>query len=251
MAFSITEFTFGSAISEIAKLVGHTTIAPPDPVGSTDPAIQQMGAAVNFALQEMLTLHEWQDLTVEATLSVVADSLGQAEKGFNLPADFYRFIDQTQWSSAALMPAGGPVSNQAWMAAIVQSFNSPITLNWQMRGDQLWFLRPPFPVAVNFKYMYLSNAQVIDGAVTTTLKNRADKNADTFKLDSELIMLLGRARYLEWKGFDASAAVRDFLSMFNSRVGADKGAGILSLCRSRTIPLINPAASLPSTGYGV
>ena len=249
MPVQITEYTYGTAIAEIAKLVGHTTTAPPDPVGSTDPAIQQMASAINVALEELLTMHEWQDLTVKTELSVVGASAGLAEQGYNLPADFYRFIDQSQWSSTSIMPAGGPVSNQAWMASVVQSFSSEFTLNWQMREDQIWFLNPPFPVPALFKYMYLSKAQVIDGSDPTLFKNKATLNSDTFKLDSQIIMLLGRARYLEWKGFDASAAVRDFLAIFNSRAGADKGAGILSLCRRGQPPLIGPQ-SLPNTGYG-
>lgn len=248
MTVAITDFTYGSAIQEICRLVGHSN--PPDPAGSTDPAVQQMGAAVNFALEELLTMHEWQDLTIKTTLSVVADSLGQVEKGFTLPADFFRFIDQSQWNSGSHLPAGGPVSNQAWMAYTVQSFSPVLSLYWQMRGDQLFFLSPPFPTPVTFSYMYLSRAQVIDGATPTLFKNVATTNADTFKLDSFLVMLLGRARYLEWKGFDASAAVRDFLGIFNSRVGADKGAPVLSLSRKIGIPLVSPLYSLPNTGYG-
>ena len=249
MTIQITNFTYGEAISEICKLVGHSSIAPADPVGSTDPAVQQMGAAINFALEELLTLHEWQDLTVKTSLSVVGLSAGLAEQGYDLPDDFFRFIDQSQWSSSSMMPAGGPVSNQAWMSSVVQSFSSQFTLNWQMREDQIWFLNPPYPTPVTFQYMYLSRAQVIDGADPTIVKNRADQNADTFKLDSFIIMLLGRARYLEWKGFDSSAAVRDFIAIFNSRVGADKGGQVLSLSSRGGAPLISPS-SLPNTGYG-
>jgi hypothetical protein len=246
MPIAITELTYGLAIQQICRLVGHPI--PADPAGSTDAAVQQMGAAINFALSELLTMHEWQDLTVKATLPIVSDFAGQTEKGFDLPDDFYRFIDQTQWGSSSMLPAGGPVSNQSWMAYIIQSFSPQMTLFWQMRGDQLWILNPP-DVSVNFEYMYLSDAQVIDESDPTLFKNVAATNGDTFKLDSFIIMLLGRARYLEWKGFDASAAVRDFLAMFNSRVGQD-GAPILSLNRGTGLRLIDPWGSLPNTGYG-
>jgi len=248
MPITITDLTYGAAISRICAMVGHPE--PTDPAGSTDPAVQQMGQAINFALEELLTMYEWQDLTVKTTLAIVADGAGQAEKGFDLPDDFYRFIDETQWGQQSGLPAGGPVSNQAWMAYTVQGFTPLLTLFWQMRGDQLWVLNPPFPVAANFDYMYLSKAQVIDGDDPTTIKNVADKNGDTFKLDSFLVMLLGRARYLEWKGFDSSAAGRDFIAMFNSRAGADKGARTLSLVRRTNPLLINPLSSLPNTGFG-
>lgn len=249
MPVTITETTYGSAIQEICRVTGYSI--PADPAGSTDSAVQQMGAAVNFALNELLTLHEWQDLTTKATLSIVATGAGQEERGFDLPDDFYRFIDQTQWSSASMLPAGGPVSNQAWMAYSIQNFAPQLTLYWQMRGDQLWIMNPPYPTPVDFEYMYLSKAQVIDGDDSATMKNNATKNSDTFLLDGNIITLLARARYLEWKGFDASAAVRDFLAIFNSKVGADKGGQILSLNKgSGGVRLIDPYFSLPNTGFG-
>lgn len=249
MTLSITTLTYGTAIQSICKLVGHPI--PTDAAGSSDAAVQQMGGAINVALDELLNMHEWQDLTIKTTLAIVADSQGQKEKGFSLPVDFYRFIDQTQWGAQSLLPAGGPISNQAWMAYTVQNYAPQLTFYWQMRGDQLWILNPPYPTPVDFAYMYLSNAQVIDQDVSTTLKNVATKNGDLFKLDAYLIMLLGRARYLEWKGFDASAATRDFLNAYASRAGSDKAAPILTLGGNIGMPLINPNTSLPNTGYGV
>lgn len=246
--YQITEFTYGSAIQEICRLVGHPR--PTDAAGSTDPAVQTMGAAVNFALRELLNMYEWQDLTVKSFISVVADSSGQLEKGFDLPEDFYRFIDQTQWSDQSLMPAGGPVPPASWMAYMVRQFTPVLTMFWQMRQDQLWIMSPPYPDPFNFEFMYLSVAQVIDADDATLLKSVADKNGDTFKLDSFMIMLLARARYLEWKGFDSSAAMRDFLGVYNSRAGADKGAPVISLNRPVGLPLITPTGNLPVTGYG-
>jgi hypothetical protein len=210
-----------------------------------------MGAAVNNALSELLTLHEWQDLTVKATLPIVASAAGIKEQAYPLPADFYRFIDQSQWNAGSLIPAMGPVSNQAWMAYTVRNWTPQLTLFWQMRNDMLNVLNPPFPTPANFDYMYLSRAQVIDQDDPTIFKNIADKNGDKFFLDGYMIMLLARARYLEWKGFDASAATRDFLAIFSSRAGSDKGAPVLSLSPSYGIPLISPLTSLPPTGYGL
>lgn len=248
MPYEITSYTYGSAIQQICRLVGHPV--PVDAAGSSDLAILQMGAAINNALMELLTLHEWQDLTKTGSISIVADSLGQQEKAFDLPDDYYRFIDQTQWGQQSMLPAMGPVSPQSWMLYTVRGYTPQLTLSWQLRQDQLWVLSPPYPDAVDFDFMYLSQAQVVDADYATLYKNTATKNGDTFLLDGNLILLLGRAKYLEWKGFDASAAMRDFLSVFNSRAGADKGAPILSLNRPLGLPLIDPLVNLPDTGYG-
>lgn len=247
MAVQIEVLTYGNAIAEIARLVGHPV--PLDPVGSTDPAVLQMGAAVNVALTELLTLHEWQDLTLRMSISIVASAPGEKERAFDLPADYYRFIDQTQWSPQTMLPAMGPISPQAWMQYTVQNWTPQLTLFWQVRGDKLNVLNPPFPTPVDFQAFYISKAQVIDQDDPTLLKNRATKNGDTFMLDSFMIMQLGRARYLEWKGFDASAATRDFLVIYNSRAGADKGSSVLSLNRPAGFPLLS-TLNVPITGYG-
>lgn len=247
MSFSITNYTYGSMIQRICRLVGHPV--PVDPAGSTDSAVIQMGEAINNALSELLTMFEWQDLTIKATLSVVATVPGEDERGFTLPVDFYRFIDQSQWAESSQLPAAGPVSNQGWMQYIVRDIGPLLSLTWQMRGDLLYFLKPP-TAATPFDYMYLSIAQVIDQDVSTTLKNEASKNGDFFILDGNLIMLLGRCKYLEWKGFDSAAATRDFMIAFSSRTGANKGAAVLNIGRQFGLPLINPLSSLPDTGYG-
>jgi hypothetical protein len=81
--------------------------------------------------------------------------------------------------------------------------------------------------------MYLSRALVQDADDPTLFKNVANKNGDTFQLDGILMTLLTRVKWLEAKGFDSSAAIRDFLLAFDSRTGAEKGANILNMARGR------------------
>ena len=248
MPYTNTEYTYGEAIKEICRMVGHPV--PADAAGSTDLAVQQMGTSLNKALAELLTMYDWQDLTVRTSLSVQQDSPGQKEKGYDLPDDFEKFIDQTQWDGSNQIPAAGPVSPQGWMQYYTRTSSSILTLAWQRREDQLFFLYPPAD-ATDFNYMYLSKAMVIDADTPTDTKNVASKNGDRFKIDDNLVLLLGRAKYLEWKGFDSSIAVKDFLIAYNSRVGSNKGAPVLNLSRpTGGMPLITPMGNLPDTGYG-
>lgn len=249
MAVQITVTDYGAAIKAICRMVGHP--APLDPAGSTDPAVIQMGAAINTALGELLTKREWQDLTVKDSLPIVADMAGQKEKPFALPLDFYKFIEQTQWGQQTMLPAMGPISNQAWMGYVVRNWTPQLTLFWQMRNDKLNILNPPFPNPITFEYMYLSRAQVIDQDDPNLFKNIAEKNGDKFFLDGVMVTLLGRALYLEWKGFDSSAAQRDFQTVYDSRAGSDKGAPILSLVPSHGLPYLNIMTNTPDSGYGL
>src|SRR6185295_13680680 len=106
-------FNFGQAINFICSLVGYP--ASSDPAGSIDTKHAQMRGAITDACAELLALREWQDLTAEGRIDVLADMPGQKQKAFAMPVDFYRFIDQTQWSSQALTPlVSGPASAQTW-----------------------------------------------------------------------------------------------------------------------------------------
>ena len=247
MPYTDTSYNVGEVIQEICRLVGHPV--PVDPVGSTDEAVQQMVVCTNRALEELLTMFEWEELTVRTSLSVQRDAPGQLEKAYDLPDDFYKFCDMTQWQGTSQIPAAGPISNRAWMTYYIRTANPILTLSWQLRGKQIYFLAPPEDAAT-FAYMYISKAMVnVNGGADTS--NKAVNNDDTFNLDDNLVLLLARAKYLEGKGFDSSGAMRDFLIAYNSRVGANKGAGAVSLnSGSGEVPLLDPMLNAPDTGYG-
>lgn len=248
MAFQIVNDTTLSAIVQnVAALVSYPI--PNDPAGDPDPAVQQMVQAVNMAGLDLLALHDWQELTKSYSLSIVADSAGQREKSFSLPVDFYEFVDQTQWNSSMQWPAIGPVSPQAWQQLLVRQTLPTLSFYWQVRGNQLYILSPPTS-AQTLTFFYQSIAWVIDQDNTALYKNRATKNGDTIVLDSVLMTQYARTKWLEMKGLDSSAAMRDFQVAFENRKGNEKGAPLLSMVRGTGFPYINPYGNTPDTGYG-
>jgi hypothetical protein len=248
MSFEIVnQATLQQVVQLACQMVGYPV--PPSPATSSDPKIQQMIAAANQASRELFTQYEWPELIEQGLIDVFYDLPDQKEKGFDLPTDFFRYIDQTQWNGAMRLPAHGPVTPQGWMAYLVMPITSIFTLTWQMREGKVWFLNPPAPPGNPFRFMYYSNALVIDGDVPTTLKNFAAKNDDIFRLDGNLITLLARAKWLGWNGFDTANAQREYNTAYDTRVGATKGAPILSAVRFGGLHLIN-AANVPATGYG-
>jgi hypothetical protein len=226
MPVQITRFDFGQAINFICTLVGYPI--SPDPAGSPDLKHVQMRGAITEACAELIALREWQDLTTEGVIQVVADGVGQKQKAFPLPDDFYRFIDQTQWSSQMLAPLGGPASAQLWARFNAVGYPSS-TAFWQIRGDMLWVLSPPYPDPQPFSFFYISRAVIIDETDPTIRKNQVTKNGDSFVLDAYLIALLARKKWLEWNSMSSEAATADFNAVYSSRAGADKGASILSI----------------------
>lgn len=247
MPFLITNNgTLSAIVNTICRRVSYP--APVDIAASTDPKILQMIAAANAASDELWTDYEWSDLITTGSISVVRDSPGQTEKGFDFPADFFRFVNQTQWDGSMQFPALGPITPQGWMAYLVLPISSVFTLTWQVRSNQVWFLNPP-AVASTFRFMYYSLATVTDGVTPTLLKNVATANTDSFRLDSGLVEALARQKWLEWNSFDSSAAARDFSILYDARIGVKKASPVLSAVRFGGLRLID-AGNLPQTGYG-
>lgn len=242
----VNDSTLSAIVQNVAQLVSFPT--PADPAGDSDPAVVQMVQAVNMAGIDLLSMHDWQELTKTYSISIQASPPGVSEQAFALPTDFYEFVDQTQWNSTMQWPAIGPVSPQAWQQLLVRQTLPTLSFYWQVRGNQLYILAPPTS-AQTLSFFYQSLAWVIDADSATTYKNRATKNGDTILLDPYLVTLLARTKWLEMKGLDSSAAMRDFQVNFENRKGNEKGAPVLSMARVDRFPYIS-ALNAPDTGYG-
>ena len=81
-------------------------------------------------------------------------------------------------------------------------------------------------------------------------KNRITKNGDRWLLDATLITLYTRVKWLEMKGLDSAAAMRDFQIAFENRRSAEKGAPVLAMARDFRFPYIQPLINTPDTGMG-
>ena len=231
----INEQTLASVIQTCTRLLSLPS--PADPAGSTDPNIVLMRTCANIASLELLNSNEWADLTKMGEFDVftAAPPPGNAatETPFDLPQDFFRFIDQTQWNAAMRFPAVGPVAPQGWMTYMVFPISANFTLTWQVRQNKIYFLNAPPAPGQKFRFMYLSRALVQDADNAELYKNVASKNGDKFVLDGVIMTLLTRVKWLEAKGFDSSAALRDLMIAFDSRIGAQKGANILNMAGGR------------------
>ena len=248
MAFQlITDNTLSAIVQNVAQLVSFPT--PADPAGDTDPAVVQMVQSVNLAGIDLLAMNDWQELTKTHTISIQASPPGVSEQAFALPDDFYEFVDQTQWNSTMQWPAIGPVSPQAWQQLLIRQTLPTLSFYWQIRDNSLYILSPP-TAAQTLSFFYQSVAWVRDQDTSTLYKNRAVKNGDVILLDAYLVTLLARVKWLEMKGFDSSAAMRDFQVNYENRKGNEKGAPVLNMVRNYGFPYLNAINNLPDTGFG-
>lgn len=244
----IDDTTLSAIVQNVASMVAFPV--PSDPAGSSDPTVQQFVQSANLAAVDLLSLYDWQELIKTYTISISADTSGQKEKSFALPVDFYDWIDQTNWNATTQFPSLGPVSPQMWQQLLIRTTLPTLSFYWQVRGNRIYVLAPPdSPQTMSF--YYLSNAYVQDQDDADLYKNRATKNGDKFLLDANLMTLYTRVKWLEMKGLDSSAAMRDFQVAFENRKASERGAQVLSMARDFRFPYIQPLVNTPDTGYGV
>lgn len=248
MAYQITnDATLSNIVQTVAAMVSYPV--PADPAGDTDPAVQQMVQAANMAGIELLGMYDWQELIKNYQIPIQSDTNGQKEKAFPLPEDLYDWIDQTNWNATTQFPSLGPVSPQMWQQLLIRTTLPTLSFYWQVRDNKIYVLAPPnAPQTMNV--FYLSQAWVRDQDNPDLYKNRMTKNGDTSLLDGMLMQLYTRVKWLEMKGLDSAAAMRDFQINFDNRRGSEKGAPVLSMARDFRFPYIQPLVNTPDTGYG-
>ena len=243
----IDETSLSAIVQNVASMVGYPP--PADPAGSTDPAVIQMVQAANMAGIELLSMYDWQELIKPYDISIYSDMNNQREKAFALPVDFYDWIDQTNWNATNQFPSLGPVSPQMWQQLLIRLTLPTLSFYWQVRDNKIYVLAPP-NAPQTMKFFYLSNAWVRDQDNADLYKNRLTKNGDIALLDATLMTLYTRVKWLEMKGLDSSAAMRDFQMSYENRKASEKGAAVISMTRDFRFPYIQPLTSTPDTGYG-
>jgi hypothetical protein len=248
MAYQIVnESTLSAIVQNVASMVAFPV--PSDPAGDPDPTVQQFVQAANMAGIELLTMYDWQELIKNYQIPITATFNGQKEKAFPLPEDFFDWIDQTNWNATTQFPSLGPVSAQMWQQLLIRTTLPTLSFYWQVRDNMIYVLAPPnSPQTMNVFYM--SQAWVQDQDDPTLYKNRITKNGDKALLDATLITLYTRVKWLEMKGLDSAAAMRDFQVTYDNRRGSEKGAPVLSMARDFRFPYIQPLVNTPDTGYG-
>lgn len=245
MAFETAQEIVNAAASECGL------IAITDLFASTDPAFIQLRNILNTAGQELLSLHQWQKMVKEhsVTTAVPPDT-----GNYDLPADFAYIIDQTGWSpleGGSGLPLGGPLSEQDWAYLVNTNLaSSTVYVSFKLSQGQFQVLPQPPPTGIVLNFRYISRYWVALTGSTTGTKSAATLNTDVILFEPILIKKFLKLRFLEAKGFDTTAAVAQFLNMFNMWTGKDIAAPVLNLARMRIFPYLG-YRNIPESRYGM
>lgn len=245
--------TVATIVSEVAEELSLITEDVADPYASEDPHILQLTRLLKAAGREIIRKHTWSQSLKTHTF--------ETEEGvstYDLPTDFLRMINQTQWNRTSTLPVGGPLSPQEWEYLTARVAGVTFRLLFRPRNRKLEFYNgddTPGGQTVAFEYLssywVQSDSQVVGPGESAVGDKSAPTVADdTILFDVHLMTRALKFAFLRDKGFDASNAEKEYARALAAVMRDDTPAPTLSLNGpSRSEPLIGPD-NVPITGYG-
>lgn len=196
--------TLLSICQDALKEIGAFAV-PSAIISNTDPVAVQLLALANRSGRTLAKQHHWQVLLTTHTFST-ANGTGT----YALPSDFGSFSNLTQWNRSVYERMEGPVTPRVF--EMLRSGNLAAVGGVQyFRVAANVFAIYPTPTAIEtIAYQYYSTNWI-------TGKKAFTDDADVPLLDSDLMTLDVRARFLKSKGLpaaeDAEADFRDHLAV--------------------------------------
>ena len=185
------------------------------------------------------------------TMSQMASGTGTgavvlAQTAYDLPPDFERITDRTQWDKSKHWEALGPESAQQWQWLKSGYISTGPRIRWRILDNQfqVW---PPMNTNEYLGWEYRSKgwARGVDG----TVKNSFIEDNDTAILDDRIIVLGTKLKYWSIKGFDTTTLMQEYQRYLSIAKANDKGSPNLSFAPYPSKVLIG-YANIPDTGYG-
>lgn len=238
--------TAGQCLTQVAAETGLSLPPSTDPYTSQDQAINLLTALLTSAGRELLGMYEWQRMIVSQQFTVLTGDTGF----YDLPADYGRHIDQTDWNPSNRLPLGGPLTQQDYTYLLNTNLaSSTIYISFLEQQGQFVVLPQPPPVGQVINYRYISRYWAGDGTGPLQ-KDSPTSVSDVLYFEPILIQKFLRLRWREAKGYDTSSASEQFNNAFMMWTGKDKSAPVLNAARSRSFPYLDDR-NVPETNYGL
>jgi hypothetical protein len=169
-----------------------------------------------------------------------------AQTAYDLPPDFERITNRTQWDKTKRWEALGPEDAQQWQWLKSGYISTGPRIRWRILDNQfqVW---PPMNTNEYLGWEYKSKgfARGADGSV----KNSFTQDSDTTVLDDRIFVLGTKLKYWAIKGFDTTALIQEYQRYLSVAKAQDKGAANLSFAPYPSKVLIG-YGNIPDTGYG-
>ena len=169
-----------------------------------------------------------------------------AQTAYDLPFDFERITNRTQWDKTKHWEALGPEDAQQWQWLKSGYISTGPRIRWRILDNQfqVW---PPMNTQEYIGWEYKSSGWA--RSATNQIKTSFTQDTDTSVLDDRIIVLYTKLKYFQIKAFDTTALQQDYQRYLSVAKAADKGAPNLSFAPYPSKVLIG-YANIPDTGYG-
>jgi hypothetical protein len=213
--------------------------------GSPDALNIQIWALATEVGQELVGKHTWQFLNRTYEFDTVP---GQLQ--YDLPADFNRLIADTGWNTATNLPILGPANDEQWAALSYDSMaKATFRTIFRMNGNKIQLQTVP-EEPQRLAIAYRSNGWAQAATDPTVFRNWLEDDGDSILFGDQLFASFLRLKWRETKGFDSSAAERDYNNALSAAKNADSPGQSINITARRGSGLIG-LGNLPETGYGL
>ena len=147
-------------------------------------------------------------------------------------------------------PLRGPNSPQVWTYLSGSDLvSSTIYAHFRLVENKLELYPQPPPDGLDINFEYISRYWCRATGSSTLDQDEIILGSDVVAYEPVLIIKFLKAKFLEAKGFDATAARIEFENIFYGRSGKDTGAPILRAGGRMRYPYLNHG-NIGDTGFG-
>lgn len=239
------EFNRQITVNEVIRRALGTMglVKPANVSDATDATTRQMLDILTECGQELIGEYDWQELTTTSTFTTT-EALE-----YDLPPDWERFMDDAGWNNTGRLPLLGPLNSQQWrMLQARQLGGTTLRLQYVIRGDKLVLYFVPNP-AQEISIDYISRGWVIDGTDSTIRRDYAANSTDIVVYNPRVIVPMLKWKWRSAKGFDTTAAEKEYKDALNVAKYSDKPHRAVPLSGRAQFPYLG-YFNMPDTGIG-
>jgi hypothetical protein len=225
---------------------------PFEAASSQETTTRQLVALLNACGNEMVNGYAWEQLTKEYVIETI-----EGHDQYLLPSDWSYFIDQTQWDRTNHWPLLGPKTAQEWQWLKSGIISSGPRLRYRVVGNIFAIYPTPAPVTDGGVFVpstvameYVSDAWLMDVDISNTYYDSVQSDTNVPIIDPWILVKFLKLKYWEAKGLDTTAYTKDFLGMWEARIGKNRGAPILSMSPRVTNMLVG-VNNIPDGSWNV
>lgn len=237
--FDTAQNIITDALSELGLPVAQISSSYTDPTGAQSLALLQA------LCEELSRAHDWQNLM--PTMTFTGDGVTTE---FDLPTDFGRQVNQTQWDTSARRPMMGPDSPQLWSWSQYGIVSVGVFYRYRISANTYQVF--PVPAAGEaFALYYITKYIIQDGADPTVYKAKITAPGDVPQFDRRLLINGLKVKFWAQKGFDTTVLQNEFNFILGAEKAQSQGASVINLSSNDAAFLLGWQNVPDGNTYGV